>query len=90
MMQLFTRNKPPAALAKRLAREELLLHHNLIHAREASRMTTQDVADRTGWKASQVRYFEGLHSNPTLSEIRHYALAIGVFIEYHIKFSEEL
>lgn len=89
-VKLLKRMKTPnKELAQRLAREELSLHRQLIQRRESSNMTRQDVADRLGVKEAWVRNFESLYSNPTLSEIRYYALVIGVYIEYHVKYQEE-
>lgn len=77
-------------LAQRLAKNEMSLHCQLVHARELSDLTRRDVAEFLGVDEKWVRDVEGLHSNPTLSEIRYYALAVGAVVEYQVKFEEEL
>lgn len=82
--------KKRRALAMRLTREEMQLHTDLVNARNNAGLTTADVARRLGIKASQVEAFERMDSNPTLSEIRYYALAVGVWIDFTIRSGRNL
>lgn len=52
--------------------------YQLVRRREDSGLTQLDVAQKLGYPLSWIQDFEEIQGYPTLSEIRHYAYAIGV------------
>lgn len=53
--------------------------------RESVNLTRADVADRLGTTEEYIKQFEAYYSNPTLSEIRRYALAVGAELSLDLK-----
>ncbi|WP_305781466.1 helix-turn-helix domain-containing protein [Nocardia nova] len=89
-MGTMTLLKSRKALAQRLTREELRFHTDLVDARVKAGMTTSDVAKRLGIRVEQVEAFERIDSNPTLSEIRYYLLAVGNWVEFNLRSGKRL
>lgn len=71
---------PREALAKELVDGDLQLLEELVRIREARDMSKSDVADAIGRHRSVITNFEKLSSDPHLSTIRRYALAVGARI----------
>lgn len=59
------------------------LKFDLVELRE-KRMTQKDVADRMGMSQSAVSQFERYDSNPTLTTLRRYALAVGARLRIEV------
>lgn len=57
----------------------------LINQRISSGMTQQDVADKLGITQQAVAKFESMDSDPRMSTIRHYALAVGATFSIKIE-----
>lgn len=53
--------------------------------REKSNLTRADVATRLGTTEEYVEELEAYYSNPTLSEIRRYALAVEAELSWDLK-----
>lgn len=51
---------------------------------DSTGLTVQDVADRMGVSAGQVLALESGESDPTLSQIRRYALAVGARLKFTV------
>jgi transcriptional regulator with XRE-family HTH domain len=60
------------------------LMRSLIALRKRHRLTQDDVAERMGVSQPTVAAFERYDSNPTLSTIRRYALAVDASIDHHV------
>lgn len=69
-----------AALADECANFQVKLRD----ARIASGLSAADVGTRIGVSASKVEEFEAYWYEPTMAEIRRYALAIGVGMELRV------
>ena len=72
------------ALASDLVQEHRLLMTNLIDMRKQHDLTQEAVAERMGVSQPTVAAFERYDSNPTLSTIRRYALAVGAAVRHHV------
>lgn len=59
------------------------LKFDLVELRE-KRMTQKDVAERMGMSQSAVSQFERYDSNPTLTTLRRYALAVGARLRIEV------
>lgn len=70
------------ARAEDLVRSHRELMTKLVGFREHHHLTQAEVAERMGVSQSTVSSFERYDSNPTLSTIRRYALAVGVRIRH--------
>lgn len=77
------RTQPLAQHAARLVQAQQKLMDDLIAVRESSRLTTQEVGRRMGISAYAVRKLERADSDPCLSTLRRYALAIGAELEHN-------
>lgn len=77
-------------LAQRLAKEEMELMGALVEHRVSSGLTYADVANRLSWSERTVAEFESGTINPTLSQIRSYCLAVGIYYTAQVHFSEEM
>lgn len=64
---------------------DINLRWALITARLNSGMTVEQMAEKIGWERADVRYFESMDNDPTLSEIRTYALALGLRISHTVE-----
>lgn len=53
--------------------------------REKANLTRAEVADRLGTTEEYIEELEAYYSNPTLSEIRRYALAVGAELSLDLK-----
>ena len=67
-----------------LVRADRLLMQELIALRNARPLSQEVIGDRMGVSQSAVSQFERYDSNPTLSSIRRYALAIGARVEHRV------
>lgn len=68
--------------AKALGANEEQFREQLFGLREAHNLTQEQVADRMGVSQSVIARLEGYDSNPTLSTLRRYALAVGALLEF--------
>lgn len=75
---------PEAQLAVDLTREDAHLLAELVAARKEARLTPQDVARHLGQTVAQVQEFERYYADPTLGQIRRYALAIGAMVSHTV------
>ena len=67
-------------LADHLVESHSNLLDELVLIRKQNRLTQEEVAERLGISQPAVAAFESEESNPTLSSIRRYALAVGARI----------
>lgn len=51
---------------------------NVVRFREARGWTTQDLADAAGIPIDQMTAFERAEQSPTLSDMRQFAIALGI------------
>lgn len=70
------------ALADSLVESHDKLLRDLIGMRKKHRLSQETVAERMGVSQPTVAAFERYDSNPTLSSIRRYALAVGASITH--------
>jgi len=71
-------------LAERLVESHSNLLDELVLVRKQKGLTQEVIGERMGINTLVVEAFENEDSNPTLSSIRRYALAIGVGINYKV------
>jgi transcriptional regulator with XRE-family HTH domain len=71
--------------ADKLVSEHFELLDKLIEIRKAKGLTQETVGIRMGITQPGVASFESDESNPTLSTIRRYALAIGADVEIEVR-----
>lgn len=74
--------------ATKLAENDERTRYELVRHRVESGLTQADVDDRLGWEPGHTAEFEAYWYDPRLSEIRRYALAVGMGIR-HTTFVEE-
>ena len=67
-----------------LAASQAELMSNLVALRKRRNLIQQEVGDRMGVSQPAVAAFEAYDSNPTLSSLRRYALAIGARVEHRV------
>lgn len=79
---------PTQRLAVHLAEQDERLIEQLIEHRKARGLKQKDVAAIIGRNPSVVSTFESLGSDPRLSTIRRYALAVGVSIDHRVDDAE--
>jgi DNA-binding XRE family transcriptional regulator len=77
-------NKSISARAKEMADQHYDLLFGLINHRISSGMTQQQVADALGITQQAIAKFESMESDPRMSTVRQYALAVGVSIQTQI------
>jgi transcriptional regulator with XRE-family HTH domain len=70
--------------ADQLVESHLLLMRQLVALRKQNSLSQELVGTRMGVSQPAVAAFEGHESNPTLSSIRRYALAVGARIEHKV------
>lgn len=70
--------------ADQLIESHYRLMQDLIELRKKNRLSQEEVGTRMGTSQPAVASFESYDSNPTLSSIRRYALAVGARIEYKV------
>jgi ribosome-binding protein aMBF1 (putative translation factor) len=75
---------PIQALAYELARGDYEFQFELIQRRKAAGIPRKVLAERLGVTIKWVDEFEAYWHDPKLSEIRRYALAIGVNVQHKI------
>jgi predicted transcriptional regulator len=78
------RTRPLTQHAARLVQAHLTLMDDLIAVRRAARLTTEEVGRRMGVTAYAVTKLERADSDPCLSTLRRYALAIGADLEHKV------
>lgn len=76
---------PREALAKELVEADLELLEALVQIRGDREMSKSDVAEAIGRHRSVITNFEKLTSDPHLSTIRRYALAVGARITHVVE-----
>lgn len=59
---------------------DLLMRWQLIRVRLRNRLTIAAVAERLGWSEDDVIEIESVGDDPTLSELRRYAFAVGALL----------
>ena len=62
----------------------------LVATRIKKKLTQQQVADRLGCSLQQVKDIEHYDANPTLGDIRRYALAVGARVEIKVTSDETI
>lgn len=72
------------ALAGALADAEFDLKEKLVATRKAAGLSQADVAAALRRKVRDIKAFERLDSNPTLSMIRYYAYAVGALVTFDV------
>lgn len=72
------------AKAKFSAQENYKLKFDLIALRRSQGLTLADMAERTGYSVKKITKFEKYYSDPKLSMLKLYALALEVSIAYTI------
>ncbi|WP_432457948.1 helix-turn-helix domain-containing protein [Cellulomonas iranensis] len=70
--------------ATALASADMKLRRALVEARRAAGLSQQDVATALGIKQPSVAAFERYDSDPRLSTIRRYAVAVGAQVEHRV------
>lgn len=71
--------------AKELLRSQRALREGLRQIRLERGLSQLDVAERLCVSKSEVAQFESYDANPTLNEIRQYALAVGADVEFIVR-----
>lgn len=71
--------------AKEILKVQRSFIEDLIEQRRVQRMSQSDVAELMGITQSAVSLFEHYDSNPTLSSIRRYALAVNADLVMEVK-----
>lgn len=59
---------------------DLLMRWQLIRVRLHHKLTIETVAERMGWSEDDVIEIESVGTDPTLSELRRYAFAVGALM----------
>ena len=77
-------NSPTQRLARELLDNERELFEALVACRQTSRLSIEEVADRMGIPADDVRGIESGHRDIHLSTLRRYAHAIRGRIDFHV------
>lgn len=72
------------ALADELVRADFAWIDQLVRLRKLTGMTQQQVAQAMGSSQSVVSDIETMSSDPRLSSLRRYALAIGAVVEHRV------
>lgn len=75
-------NSPIGQLAQKLAQNEYDLLFGLIKRRLEAGLTQTDVAEVLGVSQQAVAKFESMESDPRLSTISQYAMAINTLIDF--------
>ena len=76
---------PKVKLARSLVDEKWALRASLIQIRKDRGLTTREVAHRMGVSAQSVKQFEHYSSNPELSSVTRYAMAVGAYVTYQVR-----
>ena len=63
---------------------DLLIRWQLVRVRIHHGLTIGQVADRTSWTLGDVIGFESPKADPTLGELRRYAMAVGAMISWDV------
>jgi len=72
-------------LAATLSSNHLRMKNDLIQIRKDSGLTQREVAERMGVSQPTIAEFERYDSNPTLSTVERYALAVHARIRTQVK-----
>lgn len=73
------------ARAEALVASHRELLHDLVALRKANGLSQGDVAERMGVTQAAVSQFERYDTNPKLSTVRRYALAVGAKITHRVE-----
>ena len=77
-------NEPNDALAEELVRGDFAWIDQLIALRKRRGLSQAEVAARMGRSQSEVSDIETMSTDPRLSTLRRYALAIGVTVKHRV------
>lgn len=61
----------------------------LKRARHDAGLSEEDMAEMLGWSVEAVRKFEGPFSDPHMSTVRRYAIAVGALIRYTVRHADD-
>ncbi|MEF2977281.1 helix-turn-helix domain-containing protein [Subtercola sp. YIM 133946] len=75
---------PDQLRAAELVRRDREFLRSLVKVRESQGFTQQEVADRLGITQPSVASFERYDSDPKLSTVRRYALAVGALVGHAV------
>lgn len=75
---------PLNRLARDLTHADHLLIADLVLIRKGAALTQADVAERMGTTPAKVAALENVDSDPRLSTLRRYALAVGATVKHHV------
>ena len=78
------RETPDHSRAKILARNDYKLMSDLVKVRQSNGLSQDDVAHILGISQQAVSKLESYDSDPKLSTLRRYALAIGALVEHTV------
>lgn len=70
--------------ARDLVHAQARFHGELVDARVRSGMSVMEVAERMGVTEDMVTAFEHYDADPTFSQVRRYALAVGVGLVWEV------
>lgn len=76
--------------ASYLAQQDTELLNALVKQRQKSGLTQADVEERLGWAPGRASEFEVYYSDPSLSEIRRYALAVSAEVTHSVVILPEI
>lgn len=79
------KDAPEHVLARDLVAADEDLVAQLVRARTQAEMSQSDVARMMGTSQSAVSRFEAGHTDPRLSSVRRYAMAVGAAIRHDVR-----
>lgn len=77
-------DSPVQKLANANAEAAYELKYVLVAHRNNNGQSRADIAELLGWKEKKVKRFEKYWYNPTMEEVRGYALAVGARVTYNV------
>lgn len=78
------RTDPLQRLAAALVQSDDRLMSDLVRARQDAGLSEEDIAARMDIPVGSVRALERVGTNPLLSTVRRYALAVGVMVRHEV------
>jgi len=72
--------------SKKLARQDRHMKESLVSVRQLNNLTQQEVADRMGVSLKKVVKLEKYDSDPKMSALRRYAVAVGAEVYHQVMF----